>query len=133
MASLSKWQHYLLYAFHCVVFFTDHKALEYHKAPYKMNQRKACWNLKIFQFDLKIEYKPDKLNLLPDILSRDPNHVFDPQVLDNFNTGTMLLHHVFSWIDGNYCAFRNRALALQKSSSLGQRILLSETLGTLKK
>ena len=47
MASLSKWQHYLMYACNCVVLCTDHKALEYHKAPHKMNQHQAWWNLEI--------------------------------------------------------------------------------------
>ena len=45
VAAFGEWQHYLLYARHMVTIRTDHKALEYHKAPQRMNQRQACWHL----------------------------------------------------------------------------------------
>ena len=133
VTTIGEWQHYLLYARHRVVLRTDHKALEYHKAPHKMNQRQARWHLELTQYDLSIEYKPGKLNVLPDILSRDPKHVFDPQVLDDFNTGTMLLPHLFSLIDGNYRAFHNKVLESQKLFPLRQCILKAALTGNLGK
>ena len=71
---------------------TNHKALEYHKAPQQMNQWQARLHLELRQYDFKIEYKPDKLNILPNILSRDPAFCYTSQALDQFNT-TLYCHH----------------------------------------
>ena len=98
-----------------------------------MNQRQARWHVELSQFDLKIEYKPGKLNVLPNILSRDPAHVFAPQDLAEYNTGTMLPPHLFALIDGNYHAFRNKVLASQKISELGKSILEAHAAGPLNK
>ena len=81
MAALRKYHHYLMYARHQVKIQTDHKALEYYKEPHKMNQRQAQWHVELSQIDLKIEYKPGKLNVLPNILLHNPAHVFAPQDL----------------------------------------------------
>ena len=122
-----------MYARHQVTIWTDHKALEYYKEPHKMNQWQARWHVELSQFDLKIEYKPGKLNVLPDILSRDPAHVFAPQDLAEYNTGTMLPPHLFALIDGNYHAFRNKVLASQKTSELGKSIFKAHATGPLNK
>ena len=131
VAALEEWQHYLLYARHQIIIRTDHKALEYHKAPHRMNQRQARWHIELSQYDFKIEYKPGKLNVLPDILSRDPAHVFLPQDLDVFNTGTMLPSHRFALISENYSAFRKRIVDSQANSPLGKRVLSAFEKGTL--
>ena len=87
--------------------------------------------LELIQYDLIIGSKPGKLNVLLDILSCNPNHIFDPQVLEDLNTGMMLPSTTFSLIDGNYCAFCKKVLDSQKSSPLRQRILKAALIGNL--
>ena len=133
VAAFGEWQYYLLYARHMVTIRTDHKALEYHKAPQRMNQRQAHCHLELRQLDFKIEYKPGKLNILPNILSRDPSLMYAPQALDQFNTGTMLPPHRFALINGNTNFFRSRVLLAQSSSPLANRIMDAHAKSTLKK
>ena len=96
-----------------------------------MNQRQVWWHVELSQFDLKIEYKPGKLNVLPNILSRDPAHVFAPQDLAEYNTGTMLPPHLFAIVDDNYHAFRNKVLVSQKNNELGKIIFKMPAAGPL--
>ena len=60
-----------------------------------MNQRQACCNLELIQYSFKIEHKLGKLDIIPDILSRDPALTFSSQALNQLNTGTMLLLTAF--------------------------------------
>lgn len=66
----------LLYARHLVLIRTYYKELEYHKSPRLINQRQARWHLELSQFDFKMEYKPGALNFMPDMLNRNPRHLF---------------------------------------------------------
>ena len=133
VAAFGEWQHYLMYAWHKVTIRTDHKALEYHKSPQRMNQRQTRWHLDLSQYNFTIEYKPGKLNIIPDILSRDPILTFSPQALNQFNTGTMLPPHRFALLHGNYQSFWDKVLASQAASSLGRRIMASNSKGNLVK
>lgn len=60
---------------------------------------------------------------MPDMLSRDPRHVFSPQEIDDFNTGTMLPPNLFALIQGSYSSFRKEVLLVQRLTKLGKELL----------
>ncbi|CAF1262490.1 unnamed protein product [Rotaria sordida] len=51
---------------------TDYKALTQLNQKAQLNKRCERWRLKILEYDFKVKYIPDSINLIPDYLSRSP-------------------------------------------------------------
>ena len=72
--ALREWKHYL----HGVKFevITDHRSLQHFMTQPSLSARQARWSEFIQEFacDMKITYKPGKLNEAADALSRRPDH-----------------------------------------------------------
>ena len=66
--SVKKFRHYLI----CnpVVFFVDHMTIKYLVNKAELNGRLARWVLLLEEFDYTVEYKPGKMHLQADHLSR---------------------------------------------------------------
>ena len=66
--AVKKYRHYLL--LNQVVFFVDHMALRYLVNKADLSGRIARWILLLEEFDYKVVYKPGRLNVQADLLSR---------------------------------------------------------------
>lgn len=68
---------------------TDHRNLQYFTKAQKLSERQARWALLLSQFNFQLEYKPGKLNVLADALSRRdqdmPKDVTDPRIQERIN------------------------------------------------
>ena len=71
-STLKEWQHHLQNARHLVTIRSDHKSLEYFKSPQRLNQRQSRWHYELALYKFVIEYKRGQLNVIADLLSRDP-------------------------------------------------------------
>jgi Reverse transcriptase (RNA-dependent DNA polymerase)/RNase H-like domain found in reverse transcriptase len=69
IACLDEWREWLRPMTSFVV-RTDHKNLEYYKRPQKLSERQIRWMQELSQFKYKLEYKPGRLNVVADALSR---------------------------------------------------------------
>ena len=66
--ALKMWRHYL-YGVKCEI-FTDHKSLQYILSQRELNLRQRRWVELLSDYDCKIQYHPDKANVVADALSR---------------------------------------------------------------
>ncbi|KAK9113309.1 hypothetical protein Syun_020106 [Stephania yunnanensis] len=66
--ALQLWRHYLLGT--RFVVRTDNAAITYFMNQKKLNQKQARWLDFLAEFDVQIEHKPGRLNLVPDALTR---------------------------------------------------------------
>lgn len=67
--AFEKWRPYIL-GKHTIV-YTDHESLKYFKSqPGPLSKRMARWSEYMEQFDYEIQYRPGKLNIVADALSR---------------------------------------------------------------
>ena len=66
--ALKLWRHYL-YGVACRI-YTDHKSLKYLFTQKELNLRQRRWLELIKDYDLSIDYTPDKRNMVADALSR---------------------------------------------------------------
>jgi hypothetical protein len=73
-----KWRHYLLGR--PVTVRTDHRPLLYPLKLEFMKSRHHRWEEQLAQFDLDITYREGHLNIVPDALSRRPDHKPEPPV-----------------------------------------------------
>ena len=68
--------------------FSDHRSLEYFMSTKELNRRQARWSEFLSEFDFKVQYKPGKLNVLPDALTRrsadKPSSDQDPRAAYQF-------------------------------------------------
>ena len=73
-------------------------------------------------FNFKIEYKAGKLNLVPDLLSRNPNHKPLQQEMVNLNTHTMLPVSTFAYISSHIedSPLLTKILQEQKKVKIGE-------------
>jgi hypothetical protein len=69
VACLNEWSEWLKPMASFVV-RTDHKNLEYYKRPQKLSERQIRWMQEFSQFNHKLEFKPGRLNVVADALSR---------------------------------------------------------------
>jgi hypothetical protein len=71
-----KWRHYLL---GCpVTVRTDHRPLLFPLKLEFMRSRHHRWEEQLAQFDLNLTYREGRLNIVPDALSRRPDHKAEP-------------------------------------------------------
>ena len=83
--SVKKFRHYLM----CnpVVFFVEHMAIKYLVNKAELNGRLARWVLLLEEFDYTMEYKPGRVHLQADHLSRLSKEIgdnlVDERLVDN--------------------------------------------------
>jgi hypothetical protein len=80
--SVKKYRHYLL--MNPVVFFVDHMALRYLVNKPELSGRLARWVLLLSEFDYMVQYKPGKMHLQADHLSRLSSDVSKEDMDDEF-------------------------------------------------
>jgi hypothetical protein len=80
--SVKKYRHYLL--MNPVVFFVDHMALRYLVNKPELSGRLARWVLLLSEFDYTVQYKPEKMHLQADHLSRLSSNVSKEDMDDEF-------------------------------------------------
>jgi hypothetical protein len=87
--ALKIWRHYLLSNV-CNI-FTDHKSIKYIFTQPELNMRQRRWLELIKDYNLNVQYRPRKANVVADALSRK-SHCLNAQPLleDEFN----LMHPV---------------------------------------
>ena len=52
--------------------YTDHSPLQFIERMANHNQKLLRWSLELQQYNLQIQHRPGKDNIIPDILSRPP-------------------------------------------------------------
>jgi len=55
-----------------VLIFTDHKSLKYTFPQKELNMRQRRWLELIADYDIDLQYRPEKINVVPNALSRKP-------------------------------------------------------------
>lgn len=70
--ALKEWRHYLLGTKFTV--YTDHNSLKYLQSQPHLSARQVRWTEFLQQFDIDLQYKPGKSNVVADALSRRPDH-----------------------------------------------------------
>ena len=53
--------------------YTDHKSLKYIFTEKELNMRQRRWLELMADYDIDLQYNPDKVNTIPDTLSRKPD------------------------------------------------------------
>jgi hypothetical protein len=72
--ALKEWRHYLHGSSFPIQVKTDHNSLKYIMSQPNLSKRQAGWLDLLNEFDLNIEYKEGKYNVVADALSRRPDH-----------------------------------------------------------
>ena len=85
--SVKRYRHYLL--MNKVIFFVDHMALRYLVNKPDLSGRLARWILLLIEFDYTIQYKPRKMNLQVDHLSRLSTETRIEEMDDEFLDGRL--------------------------------------------
>jgi hypothetical protein len=68
--ALEEWRQYLMGTSERFEIWTDHQNLQYFQKPQKLNHRQARWITELAEYEFKLEPKPGKTHVKPDILSR---------------------------------------------------------------
>jgi len=72
VVALKEWRHYLHgKKFHVI---TDHQSLQYLSTQPHLSPRQIRWSEFLQQFDMQTDYRPGKLNIVADALSRREDH-----------------------------------------------------------
>ena len=83
--SVKKFRHYLIYK--PMLFFVDHMAIKYLVNKSELSGRLARWVLLLEEFDYTVEYKPDRMHLQADHLSKlsedMETHPIDDNLIDD--------------------------------------------------
>ena len=82
------------------VIFTDHKALTWMQSKTKLPDRLHRFSLELQAFDYRVEYKPGKLNVDADVLSRNP--ISPPEDTENrspIHAMAVTVRKNFEWPD----------------------------------
>ena len=87
--SLKKFRHYLI----CnpIVFFVDHMTIKYLVNKAKLSGRLARWVLLLEEFDYTVEYKPGRLHLHANHLSRLLEEIGTNPIDDRFIDDNLFL------------------------------------------
>ena len=81
--ALQKWHHYIENGLPITV-ITDHDSLKYMNTVQKPSKRLARWVDEFQQYNLVIKYRPGKLAVVPDALSRRPDFLNVLQSTDDY-------------------------------------------------
>ena len=73
--SLEHWRPHLAATSQLVKVLTDHANLTFWKLPRKVNRRVARWFTTLQDYNLEIQHIPEKLHVVPDMLSRPSIHL----------------------------------------------------------
>ena len=68
--ALKIWSHYLLGD--RVLIYTDHKSLKYIFTQKELNMTQRQWLELMENYDIDLQYHPDKINVVPNALRRKP-------------------------------------------------------------
>jgi hypothetical protein len=71
---LEEWKHWLEWAGHPFIVWTNHKNLEYLRTAKRLNSRQARWALLFTRFNFSLSYQPGSKNIKP-ALSRRYNPI----------------------------------------------------------
>ena len=85
--SVKKFRHYLL--MNKVIFFVDHMALRYLVNKLDLSGWLARWILLLTEFEYTVQYKPGKMHLQADHLSRLSKEVGTEEIEDEFPDGRL--------------------------------------------
>lgn len=88
--ALQKWRYYLDGS-HFIV-YTDHATLRHFPTQPKLTGRQARWMEALQEYDFTFRYKPGKDNIVPDALSRRPDHAKDTSDTSTGPPGHGALH-----------------------------------------
>jgi hypothetical protein len=77
-----------------IIVVTDHKNLEYFMTTKMLNERQARWGEKLSPFNLRITYRPGRLNVRADALTRRPQDEPTEEVV-NHREQTLLKPELF--------------------------------------
>ena len=91
--ALKHWRRFLEGSCHPILIHTDHKNLIYFTESRILNQRQARWAMDLLAFDFKIKYIPGSKNIIPDSLSRRPDH--QTNEMAEYNNRALLDKSVF--------------------------------------
>ena len=72
-----------------VIFFVDHMALRYLVNKPDLSGKLACWILLLTEFDYTVQYKPGKMHLQADHLSRLSTEAGTKDIDDEFPDGRL--------------------------------------------
>ena len=72
ITALKEWRHYLHGRKFAII--TDHQSLRYLSTQPHLSPRQIRWSEFLQQFEYEIQYRPGKLNVTADALSRRPDH-----------------------------------------------------------
>ena len=103
VAACGEWSHLLLNKKDPFIIKTEHNVLEYFRTLQKLNQQQARWHYKLLQFNFCIEYIRGNLNVIPDLLSRDPRFACSKTKLEEFNNATILPEELFALMEISTC------------------------------
>lgn len=66
---------------------------------------------------------------MPDIISQDLRHVFNPQEISKFNTSLVIPLNLFANKQGSYFSIRKEVLAAQSISKIGKSLVAALSSG----
>ncbi len=92
---LHKFKHYLLG--NKFVFYVDHMALVYLVNKPQVSRKIAKWLLLFSKYDFTIVYKPSRIHVIVDALSRLPNITKPTNVFDQ-TTNASLFYKELEWL-----------------------------------
>ena len=87
--SVKKFRHYLVC--NLVVFFVDHMAIKYVVNKPELNGRLARWVLLLKEFDYTVQYKPGRMHLQADHLSRLSEDMGTSPIDDRFTPDCVVI------------------------------------------
>jgi transposase InsO family protein len=92
--AVTKWRHYLHSTKEPFTIFTDHRSLRFLDTQPNLSGRQARWAEKMAEYNYTIEYKKGSMNIVPDALSRIPEHFINVISESRYMVGEDVLHQI---------------------------------------
>jgi hypothetical protein len=95
MKALDHWRHWLMGAKHTVEVLSDNEGLQWFRTKQKLNGRQKRWMVELEDYHVKIYHRPGRQSVVPDALSRRPDHgtLLEKAALGH---GVVLPNHYFA-------------------------------------